>query len=207
MSEGRKRASALTRIREFYEDKWDEVELTEKQETIRTRLSAAFSMLCKFNSPVQCVPYLMKEFDISEVQAYRDIKDATKLFGNVLKSDKEGHRYIIYEYAIKTYQMAADKGDHKAMAASVANMIKLLGLDRDDPDLPDFAKLQPNVYPILIPESLEAKLDKLIEAPGPINLSKFLNKDAAEAVIIDDNGGKTGTDTEGNRQPSRKRER
>jgi hypothetical protein len=160
----RNKSAAMTAIRDHY---LNGTELTDKQEAIRARWSASFSLLCNYHSVQQAVPVLKKQFNISEGQAYRDINSAIRLFGNVLKSDKEGHRYIVYELAMKTYQVAAKNGDYKAMAASVQNMIKLLGLDREDPDLPDFGRMKPSINIITVSEELQNKIAGNMSA-GPV---------------------------------------
>lgn len=142
-------------------------------------------MLCNYHSIQQAIPLLISQFKISEAQAYRDIRNAIQLFGDVISSSKEGHRYVIYEYAVKTFQLAAKNGDHKAMSQAVSNMIKLLGLDRDDPDIPEFEKLKPNVYPIVLDQQLEDTLKQLLSNPGSVNLSKLMSKDAQTVKYTD----------------------
>lgn len=181
----RNKQSALDVIREYYLSEEGDVQLTEAQLQKKERLSAAYSLLCEYHSFQQAIPVLQKRFGLSRSQAYRDVKDAVTLFGNVLKSDKEGLRYIIYEYALKTFQFAAEMKDFKSMNMAVSNMIKLLGLDKEDPDLPDFTRLQPNVYPILLDDQSKELADNLLNQPGPLNLSKLMNKHATDTEYTD----------------------
>jgi hypothetical protein len=163
--------------------------LTPKHEEMRQRLSAAFSLLTNYHSVQQAIPLLKDKYQYSEASAYRDINNALKLFGNVLESNKEGIRQIVYEYAIKTYQLAAKNGDYKAMAQAIDKMIKVQGLDRDTADLPDFEKLQPSIVVAVLPEAMENKLDKFL-SKGSINLNDYV-EDIEHEEILNTEGGAT----------------
>lgn len=160
----RNKSTALNNIRDHY---LNGTELSKKNEDIRLRWTAVFTLLCNYHSNQQAIPKLMSQFQISEAQAYRDLNNSMQLFGDVLKASKDGHRYIIYELAMKTYQVAAKNGDYKAMSQSVGNMIKLLGLDRLDPDLPDFQKMQPSLNVIMVPDNMKSILERKLET-GPV---------------------------------------
>lgn len=172
----------LGAIREYYLDKTGEVELTDKQEEIRKRLSAAYSLLCNYHSIQQAIPIHMKEHDVSDSTAYRDMRDAIRLFGHVMKADKEGQRYIVYEYAVKTYQLAAKNMDYKAMAMATSNMIKLLGLDKEDPEMPDFEKLQPSLNIVVMHPDIEQRVKHLLGL-GPID-SADLEKAREQTIDV-----------------------
>lgn len=145
-------------------------ELTKKEEKIRKRWSSCFALLCKYHSPQQAVSVLMKEFSISEPQAYRDVKNSISVFGDIGKSEKEGYRHILFEYSMKVFQLAASNNDLKEMNKSISNMISLKGLDKEDPDLPDFSKLTPNIYEIVVDEESNNILKKLSNL-GVIDIS------------------------------------
>jgi hypothetical protein len=160
----RNKTSARVAIREYY---LKGTELSEKQEGIRQRWTAAFTLLCSYHSIQQAIPVHRKTFDVSEGQAYRDMKEALQLFGDVMKTEKEGYRQVVYEYAIKTFQLAAKNGDYKAMNQAVTNMMKLQGLDREDPDLPDFEKMKPSINIITIPDAIKKLLEVKLNR-GPV---------------------------------------
>lgn len=160
----RNKLTARVAIREYY---LKGTALSQKHEDIRQRWTAAFTLLCSYHSVQQAIPVHRSTFKISEGQAYRDFKEALRLFGDVMKTEKEGLRQVVYEYAIKTFQLAAKNGDYKAMNQAVNNMMKLQGLDREDPDLPDFAKMKPALNIIMIPDSIKLALESKINA-GPV---------------------------------------
>lgn len=170
---------ALNAIRDHY---LNGTELATKHEEIRIRWVAAFAMLCNFHSIQQAVPLLASKFDISDATVYRDISSAVKLFGDVLKASKDGYRWIVYEYCVKTFQLAAKHGDHKAMNMANSNMIKVLGLDRDDPDTPDFTKLEPSMIVTVLSDGMEKQLKQLLQG-GAVNLNNFA---PAETIQFED---------------------
>lgn len=165
----------LTSLEKIFLHYTNDRKLSAAQEEQRNRLEAAFTLLCNYHSPEQAVPILQAKFDISRPTAYRLIRDATNLFGDVNASNKEGYRHILYEYAMKTYQLAAKNHDHREMNRAVANMIKLKGLDRDDPDLPDFAKLEQHNYNIVLPANITDFLTSMTKS-GSLNLSEVRKK-------------------------------
>ena len=92
----------------------------------------------------------MTQFGYKSAQAYRDIRSAIDLFGDVVKIKKETSRYILYELGMKNYQLAASKGDVEQMNKALTNLIKITGVDRDDFDLPDPSKIQPPIQMLSI---------------------------------------------------------
>ncbi|MCB0597756.1 MAG: hypothetical protein KDD28_27000 [Phaeodactylibacter sp.] len=160
-------------IRDFYLDKRGRVRLTSKQEEIRQRLVAAHSLLCRFHSPTRAIKKHQKRWELSDVQAWRDIRHAITLFGDVQKAEKEGIRYIIYEFAVETFRMAKKEKDFNAMARAVDTMSKIMGLDKESPDLPDFEKLKPAMIVVGLPEDQVKRLDTMLNT-GAVNFSTAL---------------------------------
>ena len=99
--------TTFDKILAWYIDETGKLKLTEKQEVLKNRWEAAYDLLCNYHSPQQATPLLMQKHGLSKAQAYRDVKNATNLFGDINETRKEGMRHILYEYAMKTFQMAA----------------------------------------------------------------------------------------------------
>lgn len=156
------------RIWAYYLDS-ENVILTEKEEEIRKRWSACFSMLTQYHSIQQAVHVMQQQFDISEAQAYRDARSAIELFGDVTKSEKEAYRHILFEYAMKIFQLAASKNDMAEMNKALASMIKIKGLNKEDSDIPDFANMMPHTYEIVLPAE-HLKLLQDMSRTGVINI-------------------------------------
>jgi hypothetical protein len=170
----RSKDTAIESIREFYlSDR--RVELSEKEEEIRQRLMAAHALLVEYHSIERGIPVHKARFGVSDATAYRDFKDALRLFGDVKRSEKEGYRYILWEWSAKTFELAKNGGDYKTMSDIIGKMSKLMGLDRDEPDMPDFEKLQPNVYPIVMDDFIRQLLMGAISKGGSVDLSQMMN--------------------------------
>ena len=88
---------------------------------------------------------LMKMYNISNFTAYKDIRNAKMLFGDVNKASTEGLRYIVSQWCIDMYRMAYIAKDFDAMSNALGKLIKANCLDRQDPNLPDITKIQPPV--------------------------------------------------------------
>lgn len=158
-----KSESTKDKIFAFYLER-DQVKLSPKEEEIRERWSACFSLLCQYHSPQQAVGVMQQRFGISEAQAYRDVKNAMELFGDVTASDKQAYRHILFEFAMKIFQLAATKSDLAEMNKSLNTMVKIRGLDREDPDIPDFSMLQNNTFNINLEQSQLAALQNIIKS-------------------------------------------
>lgn len=156
------------RIWAFYLDS-ETVALTDKEEEIRQRWSACFSLLTQYHSIQQAVQVMQSQFQISEAQAYRDARAAMELFGDVTKSDKEAYRHILFEYAMKIFQLAASKNDMTEMNKALNSMIKIKGLDKEESDIPDFANMIPHTYEIVLPKE-QMKLLQDMSKTGLINI-------------------------------------
>jgi hypothetical protein len=148
------------------------VKLSPLEEQMKQRWMAAFSLLLNFHSREQAVKVLQGQFpDISQATAYRDINRALALFGDVTKSQKEGWRYIIFEYNQKLFQMATKEKNLETMGKCLDRMIKLADLDKEenafDPD-----KLRAQIYEISLPKGLEKAMMTML-SKGSVDLNNF----------------------------------
>ena len=126
--------TALDRIRASYLHEGAEERLTPDDQKRKEHLEAAHGLLVNYHSLEQAVPLLVNRYDISRATAYRRCTEAIRLFGDVTRSYKDGIRHILYEFAMRVFQLAASAkpADLKAMNASIKNMAILKGLDKDD---------------------------------------------------------------------------
>jgi len=135
--------TAMDRIRMHYISGY---ELSAHDEEVKRRWHAAFTFgLEHKGSDKEVASMLIKTFNISESQAYRDIYNAINLFGDVRKSTKEGLRYMVTQWAIEVFKMAVVKKDFKGMEKALTCITKTNNLDKEDQDLPDPSKIQPPV--------------------------------------------------------------
>jgi virulence-associated protein VapD len=168
----RDKKDALEAIKDFMMDTKGRVFLTETQETQYKRIRAAWTMLINFQSPSQVATLLEEDFGISDRQAKRDVQDAMLLYGDTTQTDKQASRLIATEMAMITFQRAAEKNDYNAMNQAVKNLIKVNGLDKEDPDRPDFNKLQGSIYVQALDEQSQTALRRMMAKPGSLDFNK-----------------------------------
>ncbi|GEM_PF-416960 len=120
--------------------------LSEEETHILHRWETAHSLFVSKNeTDANAARILMKMYNISNFTAYKDIRNAKMLFGDVNKASTEGLRYIVSQWCIDMYRMAYIAKDFDAMSNALGKLIKANCLDRQDPNLPDITKIQPPV--------------------------------------------------------------
>ncbi|MDI6033016.1 hypothetical protein QLS91_08010 [Flavobacterium sp. LB2P84] len=85
--------------------------LSDTNTDILNRLNEVFALRLNHFSPRQIVTKWEKEKGISQAQAYNDIRNSEKLFGNILKADVEGSRVIWMENTRDFLKRCVQKGD------------------------------------------------------------------------------------------------
>lgn len=160
--------------------------LSEAEQAIQKRWSAIWGLLVNYHSPMQAVAVHMKEFNVSRAQAYRDLKDANSLFGNVRKTDKEGKRQILIEYSMKVLQLALKKGDLLTSKGMIDTMIKLENLESEENQLVDPEKLEASEYKIVLPKVIRDSFLEMV-SKGYVDLNGQA-EDAEFEMISDEEG-------------------
>lgn len=146
-----------------------EITLSDKNEAIKKRWISIWTNVLEFHSPAQAIKkHLEIHPGLSKAVAYRDLSNANKLFGNLLKTDKEGRKAVLYEYAFKNYQMAIKERDLQAMNKAWENMYKVSDLDKVEDihynpeklvDKPDKFTLDPRIRDLFLKLSAEGSVD------------------------------------------------
>lgn len=190
-------ATSVERIQAWYEQgDPNTIALTDWEIKKKDRLKAVFMLLVRDRSPRGIVKYLIKHFGITEPTAYQDIKDARLLYGNIEKTSKQADRVIVLEKIRKALRLAWKQLDLKAYQKFLDMEIKVLGLDRDEPEMPDFEALKANTYLIgYFPDETGMPQVDDVEAMAKKYLSK--NIKAEDAQIVED-----GTDIAGPEEDS-----
>lgn len=123
--------SSFDKIYAYYKDS-TKYPLTQKQTELKDRWLAAFTLRQNFHSREQAANVLMEKYDISRAQAYRDLKNAERLFGNVMKADRDGSLAILLEYSHKFLLMAVKAKDLKAIGKALELMGKYAEVDKEN---------------------------------------------------------------------------
>jgi hypothetical protein len=137
--------TTLERIRLSYKKDGDII-LTPKEEEIKDRWFLIYTSLCQFKSSFEVIEMLQKDLGLSRAQAFRDLDNAQRLYGNVASSSKEGERRVFYEMGLTALRDAYKEKDWDAYAKIYAQLVKVKGFDKEDPNLPEWDALQPHVY-------------------------------------------------------------
>jgi hypothetical protein len=124
----------LDRIRAsfFSEEDDPDARLSQAELDHKGQLVCAHANRTQGKSLEKTVKLLIARYGVSRATAYRRCRDASTLFADVTRTNKEGERQIVYEMAQKAYHAANKLGDPKGMNGAISNMIKIKGLDKED---------------------------------------------------------------------------
>lgn len=128
----------------------EEVELTDKELEQKERWTFAWTSILNERVTGKVVEMLQSHYDISAAQAYRDIKNGKRLFGDVNETTKQAERNFLSELALQTFNKAALASNYNQMNKAIANLIKLKQLDQDDPDNYDEDEMKSHNYYMII---------------------------------------------------------
>jgi hypothetical protein len=113
----------------------------------------------------------LSNFDISYIEAMRDLSSIKLVIGNMPRARKELIRYQVSEMHKKAYQKALENNNEMGMTTAAANFAKANNLDKDDMEIPWDQMIPPAFEPtddisvigrLRLPEKeLDAKIDKL----------------------------------------------
>jgi hypothetical protein len=139
-------ADKMDRFRALYAGELKESDLTtDEKETIqRYRRVGA---LLTFNVSIQyAMRNIATEFSLSESQSYAIVRQAMILYGDVMKLDKEGRRYFMYERFLILAMKAEKAEDFSTAESCLEKAAKLYNLYTTDSNLPD-----PRVWLVPVP--------------------------------------------------------
>lgn len=168
----------------------EEIQLTEKEHEQKERWSFAWTQLLNERITGTVVEMIVNRYDVSIAQAYRDIKSAKKLFGDVNESSKQAERNFLSELALITFQKAAQAGNYNQMNKAIANLIKLKGLDQDEPDNYDEDSMKShNYYMVFNINGEQTKLEvsdlDTMDRDNKIKLQKILESDITDVESVE----------------------
>lgn len=157
----------LDRFRAFY---FQGIELKPHEKEELNKLRAAWSFYNNLPSKQATVDWIMKNYILSESHSYLVLRDSIKLFGDVIKTDKQGERLASYEFYMKIADAAYKAQEYDVARKCRENADKIIGLQQEDVNLPDAKDMMP---PLVIQfsddiEVLKAKLrqvDNVIDIP------------------------------------------
>lgn len=144
-------SQSLSKIQEYLVDSTGKIQLTDEEHEFYKRTEFAFQCIMHYKTKSKAVGPIMKGLRLTSRQgAYKLIKAAEFLWGNFEETSKGLKREIATNMAVKLFDIAMQNQDIDQANKALANYIKANALQLDDPDLPDFSKIQPPEQPIII---------------------------------------------------------
>lgn len=164
-----KDAAMLDRLQKWASDPEKYSNMNPEDSKIFERWSTADDLMRRYPSRKYCVKMMVAKYGYDQATAHRDLANAQVLFGTINVYNKEYLKGWLIEDILKLIQVAKEKGDHKARSAAHANLIKVLGLDRDDKSVIRPEDLEPHKYYQIIVmsngEKVKIDLDELDAIP------------------------------------------
>jgi hypothetical protein len=164
----------------------EEVEsmLTEAEKRHRERVDEAWHHMVGRKSALTAAEWLQSKHGVSRATAFRIVRDALELFGDVVKTSKDAKRRLLWEYSLKGLDKSLEIEDMRAYAAILKNMTTFEGLNLEDNTF-DGEVLKAHTYLVQIEspggQQLRFNADKIDELP----LDQYeLVQDAVENMTI-----------------------
>jgi hypothetical protein len=132
----------------YFSDEVDAM-LTESERVYRTRVDEAWHHMVGRKSAISAADFLQSQHGVSRATAYRIVRDALQLFGDVVKTSKDAKRRLLWEYSLKGLDECMKLGDMRAYAAILKNMTTFEGLNLEDNSF-DGEAIQAHTYLIQI---------------------------------------------------------
>jgi ABC-type phosphate transport system auxiliary subunit len=141
----------------------DLMPLSETNQEILNRLNEVFALRLNHFSSQQIVNKWVEEKGICKAQAYLDIRNSEKLFGNVLKSDAEGARAIWLEHTRDLLKRCIQKGDRNNETKVLKMLAEYGGFAGEDNLEFNPEKLENREIKIVLPKLTQDLINKFLE--------------------------------------------
>ena len=138
-----KNSTIEDRIRLYY---LEDYELSKDDEIVKDRVNAIQTLRNHdYETERESVNIIVKRFSVSLNTAYRDLRIAKSIFGDMHKANKDDLRFTVTEWSRELYKRSIKTNNLKGMEKALERMTKANNLDKEDMDIPDVTKIQPPV--------------------------------------------------------------
>jgi len=138
------------------------------------RYEFAYDQRRLYKRKADIVQMIEHKFSVSRQQAYRDINESEFIFGKSENSSKAFHRNLLLEMSMKNIEIAMKSKDSEVITKALLAHAKISGVDKEDPDLPDFSKMEQHNYFIQMPIEYQEFLKNNIFRKGAVNLDELM---------------------------------
>lgn len=187
-----KKYNQFEQIEQYYTN---DAVLSDKDREIAERWELAFALIQKHKSKKVAVSRLIaveeaKGNKLSQAQAYRDIANSEKLFVPLRKYSKDLLRHVLIESAMNDLEKLKKRmkdSDGEKLSSNQwlkflemkhkieYRLIELSGIGDENPDMPDFTKLEVHKYEISIDDEFKNMFKKMLQS-GVIDVTELLRE-------------------------------
>lgn len=177
----------FARIEAYY---LHEGKLSPKEKEIAERMELAFALLCQHRSKKVVVSKMLliqkrKGLKLGVAQAWRDIAEAEQIFTPIQQYSKEFLRLTLIENGFRRLKQIQSKLKDKDLnnrdfamllkaETDINNQIILAGGIKDeDPNLPDWSKVQPHTFNINVPEKF---IEMFKKVSGSVDITDMMSQ-------------------------------
>ena len=165
-----KKLTYFERIQRMFRNEIEESDLSEDERKYLFAVRMAYGMMMEAHSTSYVVGVLIKEHNVAQRTAYNIINDAQRIFGQIQQTHKDFARIQAVEMAKFLWATAKRREDVKGMNKALENFMRATGIDRLDPELPDFERLAPSLNILMLPEGMEEMIKAML-TKGVVNLN------------------------------------
>lgn len=166
-----------------------EIKLSSKEEYIKDRWLGYWQLERQWKSPSQALKLHMRlnkdenGKELSIAQAYRDRRNAYKIFGNLNQADKQARKILLYEYAFDLMVLAKQKGEFNNANAAWQNMFKVSDVNKEEDLLHNPEKLEDREDKYYLDPAMKESMMQFLLQNGSID---FNNLQTEDAQILED---------------------
>lgn len=165
----------------------DECNLTDKEKELHTRWNYIDDQIRKYGTSKECHNMIKIKYpDLSRAQIMRDIAMTKRLFSTTWTVDKEYYRRWLIEDIMLHINNCKTANDRRNWKDSHANLIKALGLDKDDKDIDPEKLEQHNYYLVANIGGINLKIDLTqmhkIPETAKLALAEYFKEEITEDV-------------------------
>lgn len=151
-------ASDLVKIKDYM--RGEEVELTDHLQRKFKRLKIMSGLIIECLDDMECLNMYMELTGVEQAQAYRDLRDARTLQGDILEIDRKFERIRLFNWFKKLAQELKSRGDYKNALSAGKEAKSTMGFDKPEMERPAYEHFKGHVIITTFdPELLEVPQD------------------------------------------------